>query len=85
MIVQRYGITSKNMKANLELLEKILDKYGCGATLPIPAAVLERHGKQVMQEFNNQCFEFAIHGFVHNDYSTPVSYTHLTLPTTERV
>lgn len=68
--MQRYGITSKNMKANLELLEKILDKYGCGATLPIPAAVLKRHGKQVMQEFNNQCFEFAIHGFVHNDYST---------------
>ena len=70
MIVQRYGITSNNMKENLELFEKILDKYGCGATIPIPAAILQRHGKKAMQEFNNQCFEFAIHGFVHNDYST---------------
>jgi peptidoglycan/xylan/chitin deacetylase (PgdA/CDA1 family) len=70
LIVQRYGITSKNMRDNLNLFEKILDKYECGATIPIPAVVLKRHRKMMMQEFNKQCFEFAIHGFVHNDYST---------------
>ena len=39
LIVQRYGITSKNMRDNLKLFEKILDKYECGATIPIPAVM----------------------------------------------
>jgi peptidoglycan/xylan/chitin deacetylase (PgdA/CDA1 family) len=52
----------------LNLLIDILRKFECGATLPVTASVLARHG-QIIEKYQADNIEFAMHGLFHVDYS----------------
>jgi peptidoglycan/xylan/chitin deacetylase (PgdA/CDA1 family) len=56
------------MDGALKLFVKTLQKYGCGATFPITTAALARNGR-VIEMYQAQNIEFAMHGLFHVDYS----------------
>jgi peptidoglycan/xylan/chitin deacetylase (PgdA/CDA1 family) len=64
----RYGLGLAKMDRTLKLFVDILRKFECGATFPITASVLARHGS-VVKKYQDQNIEFAIHGLFHVDYS----------------
>ena len=67
-ITQRYGITPRKMDQSLQLLTGILDRFGCGASLPVTAVALERNYESIIR-YRDQNIEFAAHGYTHIDYS----------------
>ena len=67
-IGRRYGLTTAKMDHSLKQLSQILHRFGCSATLPITAVALARNSASI-QEYQAQGMEFAIHGYVHVDYS----------------
>jgi peptidoglycan/xylan/chitin deacetylase (PgdA/CDA1 family) len=64
----RYGLTAAKMDRALELFVSTLQAYDCGASFPITASALARHGP-VIAKYLAQNIEFAIHGLFHVDYS----------------
>jgi peptidoglycan/xylan/chitin deacetylase (PgdA/CDA1 family) len=64
----RYGLTAAKMDRALELFVSTLQEYDCGASFPITATALARHGP-VIEKYLAQNIEFAIHGLFHVDYS----------------
>jgi peptidoglycan/xylan/chitin deacetylase (PgdA/CDA1 family) len=69
----RYGLGAAKMDRTLRLFVDILRKFECGATFPITASVLARH-RRLIEKYQAQNIELAIHGLFHVDYS------HLSLP-----
>jgi peptidoglycan/xylan/chitin deacetylase (PgdA/CDA1 family) len=67
-IVQNYGLTPRKMDQALNLLADTLEQFECSATFPIVAVALARH-PQVIQKYQSQGLEFAIHGYRHIDYN----------------
>lgn len=67
-IVQRYGLSSGLMDRALTRFSEVLRQFDCGATFPITAVTLGRHGS-VIEKYLNQNIEFAVHGYTHVDYS----------------
>lgn len=67
-ISKRYGLTAAKMDRALELFVSTLQEYDCGASFPITASALARHGP-ALEKYQAQNVEFAIHGLVHVDYS----------------
>jgi peptidoglycan/xylan/chitin deacetylase (PgdA/CDA1 family) len=67
-IRDRYGLTPAKMDRALRLFISVLQDYDCGASFPITASALARHGA-VIQKYQAQNIEFLIHGLFHVDYS----------------
>jgi len=67
-IASRYGITARKMDDALSHFGTILAPYNCGASFPITAAALARN-KGVIEKYQAQNFEFAVHGYYHIDHS----------------
>jgi hypothetical protein len=67
-ISERYGLTAAKMDRALELFVGTLQAYDCGASFPITASALARHGS-IIKKYQAQNIEFAIHGLFHVDYS----------------
>jgi peptidoglycan/xylan/chitin deacetylase (PgdA/CDA1 family) len=67
-ISERYGLTAAKMDRALELFVSTLQAYDCGASFPITASALARHGS-IIKKYQAQNIEFAIHGLFHVDYS----------------
>jgi len=67
-IGQRYGLTAAKMDRALAQLSQILKQFNCRATLPVTAVALARNSG-VIQKYQAQGIEFAIHGYRHVDYS----------------
>lgn len=64
----RYGLTPAKMDCALKQFVTILQTYNCGATFPITASVLARNGS-IIEKYQAQNIEFAIHGLFHIDHS----------------
>jgi peptidoglycan/xylan/chitin deacetylase (PgdA/CDA1 family) len=64
----RYGLTPAKMDRALELFVSTLQAYECGASFPITASTLARHGS-IIKKYQARNIEFAIHGLFHIDYS----------------
>jgi hypothetical protein len=67
-ISQRYGVTPATMDRALGQLAQILQRYECRATLPITTVALARNS-HVIQKYQAQGIEFAVHGYRHIDHS----------------
>jgi len=65
---RRYGLTASKMDRALAHFGKILSDYDSGATFPITAAALAR-SPGVIEKYQAQNMEFAVHGFYHVDHS----------------
>ncbi len=64
----RYGIGAHRMERRLATMLGLVERHGCSATLPVPAAVVERHAA-VIARYATFGFEFAVHGFHHVDHT----------------
>jgi hypothetical protein len=67
-ISQQYGVTVTTMDRALGQLAQILQEYECRATLPITTVALARNSG-VIQKYQAQGIEFAVHGYRHIDHS----------------
>jgi peptidoglycan/xylan/chitin deacetylase (PgdA/CDA1 family) len=67
-IGRRYGLTPVRMDQALARFAQVLRQFNCGVTLPITAIALERYGK-IIERYRGQGVEFAVHGYLHVDYS----------------
>jgi peptidoglycan/xylan/chitin deacetylase (PgdA/CDA1 family) len=68
MIVSRYGLTPTKMDQALAQFVRVLKQFDCGATFPVTAVAVERH-PALLEKYQAQGIEFAVHGYVHVDYS----------------
>lgn len=66
-IIRHYGLTSHKMNQALMQFTNILHRFGCKATFPITSTALRRN-PQVIQNYKEENFEFAIHGHRHIDH-----------------
>ena len=64
----RYGPTSAKMDHMMGRFVRILEEFDCGATFPLTAWTLTR-SRGILEKYENQGIEFAIHGCHHVDYS----------------
>lgn len=64
----RYGLTASKMDKSLAQLAHILNEFDCRATLPITTVALARNSR-VIQKYQAQDIEFAVHGYLHIDHS----------------
>jgi peptidoglycan/xylan/chitin deacetylase (PgdA/CDA1 family) len=67
-IGSRYGIGPHRMERRLATVLGLVELHGCSATLPVPAAVVERHAA-VISRYATFGLEFAVHGFHHVDHT----------------
>ena len=67
-ISQRYGLNAAKMDRSLERLSELLKRFKCQATLPITTVALVRNSA-VIQKYQAQGIEFAVHGYLHIDHS----------------
>lgn len=67
-IGQRYGLGPGKVERSLEQLSQILQQFDCRATLPVTAVALARN-HSIIQKYQARGIEFAIHGYLHVDYS----------------
>ena len=58
-VTKRYGVSLAKMDRLLGQFARILGQFGCGATLPITAAVLAR-SKKFVERYRTQNIEFAV-------------------------
>jgi Polysaccharide deacetylase len=68
VIGSRYGIGAHRMERRLATMLALVESHGCSATLPVPAAVVERHAP-VVARYATFGLEFAIHGLYHVDHT----------------
>jgi len=67
-IFKRYGFTKKQLHELLNIYINLMHSYNCIPTFPITACILKRY-PELAQEFNNKGVEFAVHGYIHSDYT----------------
>lgn len=67
-LIRRYGFSTRKMDKALDQFTNILHQFDCGATFPITTTSLQRHPK-IVQKYQRQGIEFAVHGYRHWDYS----------------
>jgi peptidoglycan/xylan/chitin deacetylase (PgdA/CDA1 family) len=67
-IFQRYGLSSKKMKSNLQLYVDTVSEHEVVPTFPITASLIKRYHKCI-NEFADNGVEFCIHGYDHFDYT----------------
>ncbi len=67
-ILRGYGWTPAEFDRALDRFAGVLREFDCGATFPITAIALQRHGKCVLK-YQPQGIEFAVHGYRHIDHS----------------
>ena len=67
-ITKRYGVNAGKMDRALNQLSRLLQEFDCRGTFPITAVALARN-RAVIQKYQAQGIEFAIHGYRHIDYS----------------
>jgi peptidoglycan/xylan/chitin deacetylase (PgdA/CDA1 family) len=67
-IMGRFGLTPKKFEKMLKRYSAVTRDLGCVPTFPVTAVILKRHPK-VIRELVKQGIEFAVHGYVHTDYS----------------
>jgi peptidoglycan/xylan/chitin deacetylase (PgdA/CDA1 family) len=67
-LFQRFGFTSDKIEKALTTYVEITRRFGCYPTFPITATTLKRHPRMI-QKLQTKGAEFAIHGYVHTDYS----------------
>ena len=63
----RYGIGPRRMERRLGAVLDIMDRFDCGATLPVTAAAVERNPR-VIARYAELGIEFAVHGYYHVDH-----------------
>ena len=63
----RYGIGPQRIERRLGAVLDIMDRFDCGATLPITAAAVERN-PHVIARYAELGIEFAVHGHYHVDH-----------------
>jgi peptidoglycan/xylan/chitin deacetylase (PgdA/CDA1 family) len=68
MIAGRYGWTPAKMGRALDQFVWTLKQFGGSATCPITAVAVERH-PAILEKYQDQGIEFAVHGYTHVDYS----------------
>jgi peptidoglycan/xylan/chitin deacetylase (PgdA/CDA1 family) len=56
------------MQRRIDAVVGLVEPYGCGATLPIPAVVVARHPR-VITEYAARGIEFPVHGLSHVDHA----------------
>ena len=79
-VVSRYGLTTTQMRRQLDQLNQILDVNKCSGTFPITAIALKRH-PEIIRCMAQRGIEFAVHGYLHIDHSElseEVQHQHLT-------
>lgn len=67
-IASRYGVTSSKLERELTRFIALAREFDCRPTFPITSVVLQRNAR-LIQSFQDQGVEFAIHGLRHVDYS----------------
>jgi peptidoglycan/xylan/chitin deacetylase (PgdA/CDA1 family) len=67
-ITRRYGFTAAQMDQALRRFSDVLRRFDCGATFPITAVTLKRHGA-IISKYLSHNIEFAVHGFTHVNYA----------------
>jgi len=67
-IVGRYGLTSAKIEYALSQFASTLQQFECKATFPVTAVALARHSA-IIEKYQAQGIEFAIHGLVHVDHT----------------
>jgi peptidoglycan/xylan/chitin deacetylase (PgdA/CDA1 family) len=67
-ISNRYGLGPRRMEDRLTIVAELVGRYGCAATLPIPAVVAARHPRMIAR-FASRGIEFAVHGHRHIDHA----------------
>jgi peptidoglycan/xylan/chitin deacetylase (PgdA/CDA1 family) len=65
-LLQRYGITSTRAKKRTVECIKLLARYNCHPTFPIPGRVVSRHA-EFCRDLQGMGVEFAVHGYDHVD------------------
>lgn len=64
----RYGVGPRRMERRLTAVLDLVDRHGCGATLPVTVAAAERNPR-VIARFATLGIEFAVHGYYHVDHA----------------
>jgi hypothetical protein len=67
-IGRRYGLTPARMDHTIGRFARILEEYECGATFPLTAWALAQSNR-ILEKYQDQGIELAIHGYYHVDYS----------------
>jgi peptidoglycan/xylan/chitin deacetylase (PgdA/CDA1 family) len=67
-ILSHFGITAKKFETKLDRYSFITRGLGCIPTFCVTAVTLKRHPR-LMRELCQQGSQFAIHGYIHTDYS----------------
>lgn len=67
VIGSRYGVSSRRMEKRLSALQRIVEAYRCGATLPVTMVAARRNGA-VIRKYAELGIEFAVHGYYHVDH-----------------
>ncbi|MFB3903765.1 MAG: polysaccharide deacetylase family protein [Acidobacteriota bacterium] len=67
-IAREYGNSGARMAACLAQFARLLADFACSATFPITSVVLARN-PALIQHYQDQGIEFAVHGYRHTDYS----------------
>jgi hypothetical protein len=67
-ILIRFGLTSGKFARMLRKYSTVMSDLGCVPTFAITAVILKRH-PELVRELSRQGVEFAIHGYIHIDYS----------------
>ncbi len=66
-IASRYGFTTHKGRRCLKLYAKVLNSFGCNATLAVCGIVAQRYPR-IVREAATLGYEIACHGFTHTDY-----------------
>lgn len=67
-IGRHYGLTPAKMDRTIGRLARILAEFDCSATFPLTASALTR-GRGILEKYQDQGIEFALHGLYHGDHS----------------
>ncbi len=67
-ISRRYGLTVTKLDHALSQFGQVLKDFDCSATFPITSVALKRNS-QVIAKYQANGIEFAVHGYVHVDYT----------------
>lgn len=68
-ILTRFGLTSRKIETQLELLLRVTDRNGVRPTMAVTAVTARRH-PAVLAYLAARGVEVAAHGYAHGDYST---------------
>jgi len=66
-ILERFGLSPRKIEDSLNSYVDATEEFGCRPTFPITAVTLRRHA-QLVRRLSQRGVEFAIHGYIHNDF-----------------